>query len=80
MAMPTLKEKHEAYLARLKAAGVPTLTYRTPCCDSAMADRPGPSTGQWDSLSMCTTCGELFMKISKADAITCVMLGERGEL
>ncbi len=67
--MMTLKDKHDAYIARAKAAGGATLTYRTPCCDVTAEDRVGPPTGQWDSLTTCATCGELYMKITTADRI-----------
>jgi hypothetical protein len=65
-----LKQKHGEYIAKAKAKGMKTLTFRTPCCEKDVEDRAAPAGEKWDTLATCPHCGAMYMKISTAEAIT----------
>ena len=68
--MKTLLQQHDDYVARVKASGAPTRTYRTPCCGKELEDPvPHEPGDQWDSLTQCPHCNALYMKVARADAI-----------
>ncbi|MBX9868181.1 MAG: hypothetical protein K2X63_00140 [Burkholderiaceae bacterium] len=70
----TLKQQHEAFIARIKATGAKTLTYTAPCCGKSIEDRAAPKGDVWDTLAMCPHCGEKYMKVSTSTVITATLV------
>lgn len=68
--MQTLKQKHEEYIAKVKANGGKTLTFKAPCCGKEIEDRAGVEGETWDTLASCPHCGALYVKITTATEIT----------
>lgn len=68
--MQTLKQKHEAYIAKIKAGRGKTLTFKAPCCGAEIEDRAALKGETWDTLTTCPHCGELFMKVATSTKIT----------
>lgn len=62
--MKTLKQKHEEFIAKIKANGCKTLTFVAPCCGKAIEDRAGNDGETWDTLATCPHCGVLYMKVT----------------
>ena len=67
--MKTLKQKHEEYIAKVKADGGKTLTFKAPCCGQEIEDLAGREGQTWDTLTSCPHCGAMFMKITTATEI-----------
>ena len=64
MKIVNMLKQHEEYISKYKSKGGQVLTYKTPCCKKLL-ESPKPSAGeQWDSLTRCPYCDEIFMKIS----------------
>lgn len=62
--MSTLKQKHEAFITKIKADGGKTLEFKAPCCGAEIEDRAAPKGETWDTLTTCPHCGELFIKVT----------------
>lgn len=62
--MKPLKQKHEEFIAKIKANGGNTLTFVAPCCSQEIEDRAGNKGETWDTLATCPHCGTLYMKVT----------------
>lgn len=67
--MTTLLEQHNDFIARVKARGGKTATYRTPCCKKPLEDRLATAGECWDTMSVCPYCGAHYIKIASEHAI-----------
>lgn len=61
--MATLKQKHDEFIARLKAQGTKILEFKCPACGKKIETQAAPKGDTWDSLSNCPHCEALYMKI-----------------
>ena len=65
--MPTLKEKHDAYMRRLKASGVRLAEFKCPECDAKILTRVPDAGDIYDSMCACPECEGIFFKIVHPD-------------
>lgn len=70
----TLKQKHDEFIAKVKATGAKTLIYTAPCCGKSIEDRAAPKGDKWDTLSTCPYCNEIYMKVSTSTVITATLV------
>lgn len=77
--MKTLKQRHEEYIARLKAKGRKTLTFVAPCCGETIEDIAAGEGETWDTLSTCPHCGALYMKVTTSAEIVGMIPDENGK-
>lgn len=75
--MSSLKEKHEAYIAKVRAGGSKTAFYSTPCCRKELEDRLGEKGRVWDTLAVCPYCGTVYLKVITATRIRGLILPGR---
>ena len=68
--MKTLKQKHEEYIARVKANGGKTLTFTAPCCGKPVEDRTAGKDETWDTLATCPHCETVYWKVATENEIT----------
>jgi hypothetical protein len=65
-----LQRELDAYMAKWKAEGKPSLPYTTPCCASAQeTTAPSNTSEQWDSMCLCPKCGAMYWKNVTHDAV-----------
>lgn len=62
--METLAQKHEEYLARVKANGGRTLTFIASCCGKTIEDVAAPRGQTFDSMFLCPHCNALLWKVA----------------
>jgi hypothetical protein len=67
--LAALKQRHDEYLANLRAQGVTLLSYVVPCCGAKLEAPAASEGGRWTSLATCPECGGMFMQITTADKI-----------
>lgn len=65
----TLKQKHDEYIATVKARGAKTLNYRTPCCNKEVEDRVPSDNDMWDTITTCPHCETHHFKTATATEI-----------
>lgn len=70
----TLKQKHDEFIAKVKAAGKKTLIYTAPCCGKSIEDPAAPKGDWWDTLATCPHCNEIYMKVSTSTSITATLV------
>lgn len=63
----SLKEEHQTYIARLRAAGKQIVAYQCPHCCELIETLAAPKGQVWDSVSACPDCNELHMKYTVGD-------------
>ena len=68
--MTTLMQRHENYIAAIKANGGKCVVYQTPCCGKSLESLAAPDGENWDSLVTCPFCGDLFAKLTNGADIT----------
>lgn len=71
-AIPLL-QKHAEFISRLRANGIRTLRYQTPCCGKEMEDRAASKGQVWDTLATCPHCKALYIKTSTSARILASM-------
>lgn len=55
---------HNDYIARAKSNGARILKFNAPCCNGLLeTTAPKGAKEQWDSLTRCPHCDQLFMKV-----------------
>jgi transcription elongation factor Elf1 len=68
-----LRTRHDECMLRRVYAGAPVLKFSCPLCSSnQLTAAPTDAKDQWDSLTTCTACGEVFFKIVTRYAVTVV--------
>lgn len=67
--MQTHKQRHDEYIARLKAAGIATVSYLAPCCGVELETRAAESGEYWDTAVQCPDCDCLYWKITSPDGV-----------
>lgn len=72
----TLKQKHDEFIAKVKAKGGKTLVYRTPCCNNEVEDRVPPSGEMWDSMVTCPHCDAHYFKTATTKKIIGKLVSE----
>jgi len=70
---PTLLQRHAEFISRLRANGVRTLRYRTPCCGQEIEDRAANKGEVWDTLATCPHCKAMYVKVSRSTRINAVL-------
>lgn len=63
----THKEEHDAYIAKLRAAGRALASYQCPHCKNEIFTLAAPAGERWDSLASCPHCPELHFKYTVGD-------------
>jgi len=59
-----LQQKHDEYVAKVKARGGKTLKYLVPCCGKEVED-PAVLEGEtWDPIAVCPHCRALYWTAS----------------
>lgn len=66
--MTTLKQKHDAFIARYKAQGGQVLALDCPACAEKIETPAAPKGENWDSLANCPHCHALYMKLVTHEA------------
>lgn len=66
----SLKQKHEEFIARVKANGGKTVQYAAPCCGGMVEDRLAPEGETWDTLTTCPHCEKTFFKVTTSSKVT----------
>jgi len=69
-----LKQRHLAFIARVRAAGRLILQYRVPCCGATVDGIAAGPGERWDTGATCPECGALYWKESTDEAITATPL------
>lgn len=64
----TLKERHEDYIARLRARGDEITNYECPDCGGVIDTMAAPEGESWDTLSTCPHCEGLHMKFTNGSS------------
>ncbi len=68
-----LRERHNDYIARVKALGKAIVTFKAPCCGKDIETPAAPSAERWTTLATCQHCGALYMKVTEGSTVTAAL-------
>ena len=70
MTIKAVKAKYIENNFKLRQRGVRLVPYKAPCCGAQLESQLAGLDEEWEALTTCPECGELFMKYTSNTKIT----------
>ncbi|GGP27044.1 hypothetical protein [Silvimonas amylolytica] len=77
MTAKSIKAKYNEQNFKLRQRGIKLVPYKAPCCGATLEGQLAGLGEEWEAVSTCPECGELYMKYTSHTQITADTLATR---